>query len=100
MMNQASVAEVIELARRIGVDPIRLVAVLKLGSGSSNALTMLPTNTTVPVGVVEHLSGVEALDMEVFDRAMTEAGVDARAVTERGLVGAHRLLEVVRNLNP
>ena len=37
-MNQANIADIVELAIRLGMDPSSLVDVLKLGSASSNAL--------------------------------------------------------------
>jgi 3-hydroxyisobutyrate dehydrogenase-like beta-hydroxyacid dehydrogenase len=48
MMNQASIAEIIELAAGLGMDPATLAEVLKLGSGSSSALTLLNTMVTPP----------------------------------------------------
>lgn len=100
MMNQASIAEIVELATDIGADPIRLAEVVKLASGSSAALTLLPTHTQVPADVIQHLANVQTLDMELFDTAMIEAGADADAVTKRGLIGAGRLPELVHRLNP
>jgi 3-hydroxyisobutyrate dehydrogenase-like beta-hydroxyacid dehydrogenase len=98
MMNQASIAEIVDVAVRAGVDPVRLVEVLKLGSGSSAALTLL--NTMVTLDTVEHLCGVEALDMDLFDAAMQDVGVDAGAVTARGRTGARGLPGLLRRLNP
>jgi len=98
MMNQANIAEIVELAGTLDLDAARLVEVLKLGSASSAALTLL--NTMVTLDNVEHLSGVEALDMELFDAAMQHAGVDAGPLTARGMVGANRLPELLRRLNP
>lgn len=98
MMNQAGIAEIVDLATKLGLDPTRLVEVLKLGSASSSALTLL--NTMVTLDNVEHLSSVEALDMELFDAAMRDADVDARSVTARGMAGAHGLPELLHRLNP
>lgn len=64
MMKQASIAELVELASRIGSDPARLVETLKLGSADSSALTLL--NAMVTPETVEHLSTVEAEAVEVF----------------------------------
>jgi hypothetical protein len=49
---------------------------------------------------VEHLSSVEALDMEQFDTAMRDAGVDAGSVTAHGMAGAHGLSGLLHRLNP
>lgn len=98
MMNQAAIADVLELAKGAGLDPVALVDALRLGSATSAALTLL--NTMVNPATVEHLSRVEALDMELFDTAMRNAGVDATAVTVRALSGANRLPDVIDRLNP
>ncbi len=98
MMNQANIADIVDLAATLGMDPSSLVDVLKLGSASSNALTLL--NSMVTPNNVDHLSKVEALDMRLFDTAMTEGGVNADSVTARGLAGASRLPALVRRLNP
>ncbi|MEU3334629.1 NAD-binding protein [Streptomyces sp. NPDC006668] len=37
MMNQAAIAEIVDLAAQLGMNPARLVDVLKLGSASSAA---------------------------------------------------------------
>jgi 3-hydroxyisobutyrate dehydrogenase-like beta-hydroxyacid dehydrogenase len=98
MMNQASIAEIVNLATERGLDPTRLVDVLKLGSASSAALNLL--NTVVTLDNVEHLSSVEALDMELFDAAMRDADVDPGSVTARGMQGARGLPGLLRRLNP
>ncbi|MFJ2158038.1 NAD(P)-dependent oxidoreductase [Streptomyces sp. NPDC087856] len=97
MMNQAAIADIADLANRLGLDLTQLFGVLKLGSASSAALTLL--NTMVRPDNVEHLSGVEALDMELFEQAMREADVDAAEATARGLSGAERLPDLIRRLN-
>ena len=76
-MNQANIADIVELAGRAGSDPVRLVEALKLGSASSRALTLL--NTMITPATVEHLSKVLAEDMEIFAAAMA----DSRASTGR-----------------
>ena len=97
MANQASIAELLELAQQAGLDLGRLVDSLKLGSATSAALELL--NTMVTPDTVDHLSEVEALDMELFSQAMDDADVDATAIAGRGLVGARRLAEVIGRLN-
>jgi 3-hydroxyisobutyrate dehydrogenase-like beta-hydroxyacid dehydrogenase len=98
MMNQANIGEIVALAERVDADPVILVEVLKLGSASSKALELV--NTMVTLETVDHLAEVEALDMQLFDTAMTERGVDAHFVTERGLAGARGLDALLRRLNP
>ncbi|MGW2649045.1 hypothetical protein ACWC2T_30010 [Streptomyces sp. NPDC001393] len=71
--------------------------VLKLGSAASAALSLL--NTMVRPDNVDHLSAVEALDMQLFDQVMRQAGIDSTPVTERGLAGAHGLTQLVHRLS-
>ncbi|MFI5860113.1 cation:proton antiporter domain-containing protein [Streptomyces sp. NPDC051546] len=71
--------------------------VFKLGSASSTALSLL--NTMVRPDNVHHLSKVEALDMELFDQAVRDAGTDPGDITERGLSGARGLPALLSLLN-
>jgi len=98
MMNQAAIADIVQQADCVGLEPITLVEALKLGSASSRALTLL--NTMVTPDTVDHLAEVEALDMRLFDTAMRDNGIDATAITERGLDGARRLSGLIGRLNP
>lgn len=100
MMNQASIADILEIAAQTGIDAVRLVDALRLGSASSAALTLL--NTMITPQTVGHLAEVQALDMEIFAEAMREASADpaaATAATARGLSGARRLPGVIARLN-
>lgn len=96
--NQAAIADIFELAAAVGMDPVCLFEVLEVGSAASTVLSLF--NTMVTTDTVEHLSKVEALDMDLFEIAMREGGVDASALTARGRSGARRLPDVVRLLNP
>ena len=98
MMNQAAIAEIVDLAEAVGLAPLKLFEALKLGSASSRALTLL--NTMVTPATVGHLSAVQAEDMEIFAAAMADAGVDATAATARGVAGTDRLARLVQQLNP
>ena len=98
MMNQANIADIVELATRLRMDLSSLIDVLKLGSASSNALTLL--NSMVTLDNVDYLARVETLDMHLFDTTMTESGVHADFVTARGLAGASGLPALLRRLNP
>ncbi|MFJ8888765.1 NAD(P)-dependent oxidoreductase [Streptomyces sp. NPDC102402] len=97
MLNQRSIADIVVLADRTDVELGPLVEVLKVGSAASAALSLL--NTMVRPDNVEHLSQVEALDMELFDRAVRDAGADPGEVTERGLSGARGLPALLSRLN-
>jgi 3-hydroxyisobutyrate dehydrogenase-like beta-hydroxyacid dehydrogenase len=96
MLNQRSIEDIVALASQTDLDLERLVEVLKLGSGSSAALHL--TNTMVRPDTVDHLSKVEALDMELFDQAMRDVGIHAGEVVERGLAGARGLPELLERL--
>ncbi|MFJ9908977.1 NAD(P)-dependent oxidoreductase [Streptomyces sp. NPDC101152] len=98
MLNQAAIADILALAADAALDVPRLVEALKLGSAASTALGLM--NTMVNPDTVDHLSKVEALDMELFAEAMRNAGVNATEATDRGLSGARRLPEVIARLNP
>lgn len=98
MMNQASIADTLELAVSAGADAVRLVEALKLGSANSAALGLF--NTMITVDTVEHLSEVQAIDMAIFDQALRETGADPTETTARGLSGASRLRQVIDQLNP
>lgn len=101
MMNQASIADILDIAAQTGVDAVRLTEALKLGSAGSAALTLL--NTMITPQTVGHLADVQALDMEIFAEAMREVPVDpaaAAAATARGLSGTRRLPGVIARLNP
>lgn len=98
ILNQASIADTFELAVAFGMDPVALFEVLKLGSAASTVLSLF--NTMITPDTVEHLAQVEALDLDLFDTAMRDAGIDAAAVTARAMSGADRLSGVVGLLNP
>lgn len=97
MISQAGIADVVELATKAGMNPVALIEGLKLGSATSAALTLL--NTMITPDTVEHLSAVEALDMQLFGQAMQQAGVPAAEMTARGLSGARRLPDVIARLS-
>ncbi len=97
IMNQAAIADTLALAASFGMDPAQLFDVLTVASAGSTVLGLF--NTMITEDTVEHLSQVEALDIDLFNTAMREAGLDASEVTARGLSGAHRIADVVRLLN-
>ena len=98
MLNQAAIADILDLAAQAGLNAGDLVDALRLGSADSRALRLM--NTMVNRETVDHLAEVEALDMKLFDQAMRDAGVAAAETTARGLAGADRLHTVIDRLNP
>ncbi len=101
MMNHASNADILELATRLRIDPLALAAVLKSGSGTNAALELLPVGTDgLPAEMIEHAKDVLLLDVELFDTAMHDYGIDAEAISTRAVSGANRVPENIRMLNP
>ncbi|WP_432825489.1 NAD(P)-dependent oxidoreductase [Dactylosporangium sp. CA-092794] len=101
MMNQANVAEIVDLARLAGVEPTGLVEVIKQGSGSSRALELIPVHSAVNLeAALERPMAALRIDLELFDATMQELHVDAETVTARAALGAGRVPELVRTLNP
>jgi 3-hydroxyisobutyrate dehydrogenase-like beta-hydroxyacid dehydrogenase len=98
IMNQAAIADVFELASKSDVNPVRLFEVLKEASAGSTVLGLF--NTMITTDTVDHLAKVQGLDLDLFDTAMRESGLDGSAVTARGRSGNDRLSAVVRVLNP
>ena len=91
--------DIVELANTLRMDLSSLVDVVKLGSASSNALTLL--NNMVTLDNVDHPGKkIEALNMQLFDTAMTESSVNANFVTARSLAGASGQPALLRSSNP
>jgi 3-hydroxyisobutyrate dehydrogenase-like beta-hydroxyacid dehydrogenase len=101
-MNHASIADILGIAVRLGADPVRLAEVFRQGSAASTALALLPLDLGVDPDAPGLLAPLQylTLDMELFDAAMTEAGIEAGTITQRGLSGASRVPDVIRTLNP
>lgn len=104
MMNHANIADILELATQLKVDPVALAEVIKTGSGSSAALELLPTGATgLPAEVVDHAKDVLLRDMELFDTAMHEyqtGTISTRAISQRAISGANRVPNSLNILNP
>jgi 3-hydroxyisobutyrate dehydrogenase-like beta-hydroxyacid dehydrogenase len=97
MMNQANIAEVVELAASYGADVTTLVEVFKASSANSTALELL--NTMITVDTVDHLVAVQLLDMDIFARAMSDRGVSAELATSRAIEGTNNLHGLLHRLN-
>lgn len=102
ILNLASIVEVVNLGAAFGMDSGTLVEVLNLGSAASRALSLLNTRMSPETiaDTMEHMLRVLALDMEIFSTAMKEQGVDASAITTRGLAGMAVLPDLAYRLNP
>ena len=98
ILNQAAIADIFALTPSFEVDPLRLFEVLKLGSAGSTVLNLF--TTMINTDTVDHLAGVEAEDVKLFDRALREAGADPGEVTARALTGAGRMADVLALLTP
>ncbi len=79
---------------------------MKLGSGSSTALQMLPTrsgkdlNEADMTAIIAHLTDVELMDADLFATSMADLAVDAASATARAVSGTRRLGVVISALNP
>lgn len=98
MMNQANIADIIDLAIRCRVDVPRLVEVLKVSSANSRALELL--HSMVTFETVEHLTAVQLLDMKVFSEAMSDLDVKAEFATSRAIQGTNALRELLHRIAP
>lgn len=97
IMNQTTIAELLKLAHSASVDVSRLKQSLALGSAASSALTLF--GTMITADNVEHLRQVEDLDVDIFETAMREAGIDATAAVVRAHVGAQAMSDVIALLD-
>ncbi|MGH2940888.1 MAG: NAD(P)-dependent oxidoreductase, partial [Solirubrobacterales bacterium] len=97
ILNQASIAEVIGLSERFDVEPMAMVEVLRLGSGSSRALHHI--NTIMRPDTVEHLSMLLDLDLDIFQAALRDQQVAAGDLIARGRAGIAGLPDLIERLN-
>ncbi|AUW57175.1 NAD(P)-dependent oxidoreductase [Sphingobium sp. SCG-1] len=97
IMNQANVADLVDLASRYGLNLWKLIEAIKLCSGFSNSLIHI--NTVLTPETAPHMAAVEAEDMDIFAKVMANAGIDAEAVVARGHHGAKMLPDLIRKLN-
>jgi 3-hydroxyisobutyrate dehydrogenase-like beta-hydroxyacid dehydrogenase len=102
MTNRANVAEILDRQAAAGISPMRVIEAVKLCSGTSRSLQILPVGDLDAVTNLnaDHLNAVELTDMDVFAAAMTDLGVDAADITTRARRGAERLGAVLKPLNP
>lgn len=96
-MNHASIAEIVGVAAGMAVSPARLVEVFALTTASSTALTLL--NSMIRPDNVEHLAAVQKIDIELFQHAVDDAGVDGRVVAERSLTGVDAMADLLATIN-
>lgn len=97
IMNQATIAELLQLASEANADVTRLKRSLALGSASSSALTLF--GTMITRDNVDHLAQVEDLDVDLFATAMREAGVDVSGVVDRAHAGVRGMAGVITLLD-
>ena len=97
MMNQANLADIVDLAARCGVDAPKLAEVFRASSANSRALELM--NTMVTPETVDHLVAVQLLDMEIFAEAMAARDIDAQDATSRAIHGTNALAALVNELS-
>lgn len=96
ILNQATIADVFKVAAAAGVDTVRLARVLAFGSASSSALTLF--GSMITTDNVAHLSAVEDLDVDIFETAMHDAGVDATEIIARAHHGANAMTSTLTRI--
>lgn len=97
MVNQRSIQEIFALAHQLGLDIPALVNVLRHGTASSVALQVL--GSAVTVDNAEHLSELQVIDIDLFDRALADASVSAADLSVRARAGAEGLPGAVADLD-
>ncbi len=95
MANQQNLAELFEVAGRLGVDLPALVDVVRAGNGSSVALQSL--GRTVTTQNAERLRRLQLVDVDLHRRAVAGLG-GGDELTERAIAGAEALPGLVRRL--
>ncbi|MBY8870564.1 NAD(P)-dependent oxidoreductase [Micromonospora sp. PLK6-60] len=96
MANQQNIAELLEVAGRLGVALPALVEAIRAGSGSSVALESL--GRAITADNAEHLSRLQLIDMDIYRKAVAGLGDDVDALTERAIAGAETLPRLVRRV--
>lgn len=96
MANQQNIAELLDVAARLGIDLPALVGVLRAGTGSSVALESL--GRAITPDNAEHLSRLQLLDMDIYRTAIASLGDAAGPLTDRAVAGATALPELARRI--
>jgi 3-hydroxyisobutyrate dehydrogenase-like beta-hydroxyacid dehydrogenase len=94
MANQLNIAELLDVAERLGLDLPALVDAIRAGTGSSVALQSLGRSITT--GNAEHLSRLQLVDMDIYRRAVASLGNEVGALTDRAVAGAEALPRLAR----
>jgi len=89
MANQKNVQDVLRLAVAAELDINALIDLLLHGTGSSRALETLRNGVT-PANA-DHLRQLQLIDMELYEAAMVELGLDSGDLTARAVTGADDL---------
>jgi 3-hydroxyisobutyrate dehydrogenase len=93
MANQKNIADIFDVAGRLGVDIPALIDVVRTSSGSSVALQAIGSSITT--ANAQHLSKMQLVDMEIFARAVAGLGEDVDPLNERAVEGAEVLPSLV-----
>lgn len=98
ILNFASDVAVLDLAVADGVSrATTVVEALKLGSAFNNSLGYL--NTMVDADTVDHLVEVLRDDLDVFEDAIQQEGLDASEIVARGRAGLTGLPALIDRMN-
>lgn len=94
MANQQNIAELLDVAERLGLDLPALVNVIRAGTGSSVALQSL--GRTITTDNAEHLSRLQLVDMDIYRKAVASLGDEVGPLTDRAVTGAQALPRLAR----
>ncbi|GAA3938630.1 NAD(P)-dependent oxidoreductase [Actinoplanes auranticolor] len=94
MANQQNIAELLDVAGRLGLDLSALVNVIRAGTGSSVALQSL--GCTITTDNAEHLSRLQLIDMDIYRKAVALLGDEIDPLTDRAVAGAEALPRLAR----
>ncbi len=94
MANQENIAELLDVAGRLGLDLPALVDVIRAGTGSSVALQSL--GRAITTDNAEHLSRLQLIDMDIYRKAVASLGDEVGALTDRAVAGAQALPRLAR----
>jgi 3-hydroxyisobutyrate dehydrogenase-like beta-hydroxyacid dehydrogenase len=94
MTNLKNAVDVFALARKVGIDIPQLYDVITVSSGSSAVLQSIGRQIGSKAAV--HIQGLMRKDIEHFAEAMRARGLDPGSVRDRGLGGAHGVVELAQ----
>ncbi|MCM4082286.1 NAD(P)-dependent oxidoreductase [Paractinoplanes hotanensis] len=94
MANQQNIAELLDVAGRLGLDLPALLDAIRAGTGSSVALQSL--GRAITPDNAEHLSRLQLIDMDIYRKVVAPFVSGLDPLTERAVAGAQALPRLAR----